>query len=48
MAVVTGITERTSTGDYVQLSSWLPVADLDEKKQIMVLNSLFSWWKMDG
>ena len=31
VAVVTGITERTSTGDYVQLSSWLPVADLDEK-----------------
>jgi hypothetical protein len=28
-------------------SSWLPMVDLDEKRQSMVLNSLFSWWKKD-
>ena len=28
-------------------SSWLPMANLGEKRQPMVLNSLLSWWKMD-
>jgi hypothetical protein len=28
-------------------SSWLPKADLDEKREPVVLNSLLSWWKVD-
>jgi hypothetical protein len=27
-------------------SSWLPMADLSEKRQSMVPNSLLSWWKI--
>lgn len=49
---MTGSAEKPSMGEWVvalkvKAFFMAPTADLDEKRQSMILNSLLSWRKMD-